>query len=318
MSTPVTAGNQVQVEEALRKVCGVFSVSPNFLLSYVGPDRLRAEELSKFIRPEDLALTDKSPFLPQRALPINCKPPKWMTEPVSTVFEKMDQDKSDPRCPQVAWTLPELCGGRRDCRTPLPMLEALLAPCTTDAKACANNTKLIEQRILAVLPVMRPVRELQKEDQTPVAKAAAEPTPFDARFQSNLLLLEAEGGVVTAADQRVWTLTNGTLRVLKKGEQLALGQVLYVREKARFAIESEAGKYQTPKLGMEAPLLLDPQSKQEPAWIVVITGKGAEKFAPVPPKDLALDYPDKKPSATPNTRANWAEFGEAGHWYKRP
>ncbi|HKY35468.1 MAG TPA: hypothetical protein VJN18_06005, partial [Polyangiaceae bacterium] len=152
--------------------------------------------------------------------------------------------------------LPEICEGRLDCRHNLPQLSSTLGECSEKSRECRGAdgravTDTVEITLINLrLPVEKPALDLAT---ALVEMPAAVPSINDPRLASNLLVLPLAGGVVTERTGDIDAFFDGKLRKLKRGDVPRFGEVLFVPEGARLAVQVGSVVYSTGRKGMEEP-----------------------------------------------------------------
>jgi hypothetical protein len=184
---------------------------------------------------------------------------------------------------------------------------------------------------------------------------AAVPSANDPRLASNVLVLPLAGGVVGERTGEVKAFFDGTLRSLKRGDSPRFGEVLFVPERARLAVQVGSVLYDTGPDGMEAPPAgacgcdddddhqhgrghafgwhkgwrhgddhpggHDHRECPKRGWIILCNGPQGQS-TPTPALDprIAVGTPLGTLPGLPlvGSRPAWAQYGEGGLWYFRP
>ena len=100
------------------------------------------------------------------------------------------------------------------------------------------------------MPVDKPALDLAT---ALVEMPAAVPSINDPRLASNVLVLPLAGGVVQTLKGDVEAFFDGKLRKLRRGDVPRFGEVLFVPEHARLAVQVGSVIYATGRGGMEEP-----------------------------------------------------------------
>jgi hypothetical protein len=221
LSEVVSDANTAALNAGARNLCNVFMKSPLFLLSYVEPP--------------------PGAMMRRLSQAANAPPPSGHPSPAP-----------DP-APLI---LPEICEGRLDCRQDLAQLAGTLAECSAGPHECRGNdgravTDTVESALINLrLPVDKPALDLAT---ALVEMPAAVPSINDPRLASNVLVLPFAGGVVRELKGDIDAFFDGKLRKLKHGDTPRFGEVLFVPEHARLAVQVGPDLYDTGRGGMEEP-----------------------------------------------------------------
>jgi hypothetical protein len=309
LATTVVPGSKAATQLAirLRRLCGVLAKTPQFLLSHLGP-RVPVEpdpiEDVAFERSETWYVADTfrnadlvTELFP---MPAGCPLPAFAPEPTGGL-----ESAGPPNgCPAVSWELPALCGGRAECRTPLPLVDRLVTGCVQDG--CGDGKEVEALVSGAVATLLLPT--------DPAALAGDKRSVFDRRNTGRTLVLPLEGGTVKAASGGVLTLRNGRASELGAGERIAFGQVLLVRAGAQLSLEAAEAQFSTAAGGMEAPVAVGQAGQSEgavAAWIVVAGGASAKERA-LRPVEGAVEQPVSLDPSSARDLPIWRMNGEGG------